>query len=114
MCSTLTTGIFDPTLMPVRSCLRMDDEVGSNYGPMLRKSVTFNDTAQLHDDVTLLVALHSSFTAQGSKVQFFPKRPPIKSPYTRQKELRVTFSFLLRNRTRGSKLHIPGLSRGGE
>ena len=92
MCSTLTTGIFDTTLMPVRSCLRMDDEVVSNYGPMLRKSVTFNDTAQLHVDVTPLVALPSSSTAQGSKEHFLPKRSSINSPYTRQKELRVTFS----------------------
>ena len=92
MSSTPATGIFDPTLMPVRSCLRMDDEVVSNYGPMLRKSVTFKDTAQIHEDVTLLVALPSSSTDQGLKVQQLPKRSFIKSPYHRQKELRVIFS----------------------
>ena len=85
--------IIRPTLMMVRSCLRIDDEVVSKHGPMLRKSVTFNDTAQVRDDVTPLIVLPSSFTAQGLKTQLLPKWSSINNPYRRQKEHRVTFSL---------------------
>ena len=94
MSSTLASGIFDPTLMPVRSCLRMDDKEVSNKGTMLRKSVTFNDTSLVHDDVNILVVLPSSFTTHRLNTQLLPPPPQrlsINNPYRRQKELRVTF-----------------------
>ena len=38
-------------MIPIRSCLRMDDELVSNYGPVHHKHVRFADTKQCFGDI---------------------------------------------------------------
>ena len=39
----LTRIVFDPHFLPIRSCLRPEDELQSCYGPVQKKSVGFSD-----------------------------------------------------------------------
>ena len=40
---TVPRFVFDPDVIPIRSCLRPEEEVISNYGPVQKKSVGFSD-----------------------------------------------------------------------
>ena len=50
-CLSTFSTLFDPTMIPIRSCLRMDDELVSNYGPVHHKHVRFADTIQCFGDI---------------------------------------------------------------
>ena len=88
-------------MIPIRSCLRMDDELVSNYGPPLRKSVTFNDLSEIFGDVVTLepspaTSKRCSITFNEQYVmplQLAPSQPEQKRPVKpKRKDLRVTFS----------------------
>ena len=38
-----TSLVFDPEIIPIRSCLRPEDDLQSCYGPVQKKSVAFSD-----------------------------------------------------------------------
>ena len=87
-------------MIPIRSCLRIDDELVSNYGPPLRKSVTFNDLETFGDVVTLE---RSHATPKSCRITFNERyamplqlavsQPQQKRPVKpKRKDFRVTFS----------------------
>ena len=51
-CLSTFSTLFDPTMIPIRSCLRIDDELVSNYGPVHHKHVRFSDSLQYFGDIT--------------------------------------------------------------
>ena len=51
-CLSTFSTLFDPTLIPIRSCLRIDDELVSNHGPVHHKHVRFSDSVQFFGDIT--------------------------------------------------------------
>ena len=51
-CLSTFSTLFDPTIIPIRSCLRIDDELVSNYGPVHHKHVRFSDSLQYFGDIT--------------------------------------------------------------
>ena len=89
------------TVWPIKSCLRMDDELVSNYGPPLRKSVTFNDIVETFGDVVALepspatsTSYRITFNGRNSTPFELPaSQPQRKRPVNPQrKNLRVSFS----------------------
>ena len=93
--------LFDLTMIPIRSCLRMDDELVSNYGPPLRKSVTFNDLVEIFGDVVTLepspaTSKSCSNTLNGRNAMSL--KLPVTQPQRKRsvklqrKDLRVSFS----------------------
>ena len=45
----LTRIVFDPYFLPIRSCLRPEDELQSCYGPVQRKSVGFSNYSEVYN-----------------------------------------------------------------
>ena len=89
------------TAWPIKSCVRMDDELISNYGPPLRKSVTFNDIVETFGVVVTLEP--SPATSESCPITFNERyavplqlaasQPQRKRPVKPQrKNLRVSFS----------------------
>ena len=81
--------MYDSTAMPIRSCLKIDDELVSNFGPPLRKTVTFNCYIRVFPALTPLEPSPSTST----KVQPQPKKSSFKSMPAQRKGLqKVSFS----------------------
>ena len=85
MSSRHAPRMFDSSLMPVRSCLRVNDEIVSNYGPPLGKIITFHINFQVCGELTPIVPFPSPSTPQEITVQPSSVRK-FKS------QVRVTFS----------------------
>ena len=81
--------MYDSTAMPIRSCLKIDDELVSNFGPPLRKTVTFSCYIRVFPALTPLEPSPSTST----KVQPQPEKSSFKSVPTQRKGLqKVSFS----------------------
>ena len=80
------------TVFPIRSCLKIDDELVSNFGPPLRKTVTFSGYTRVFPIFTPLEQSPTS-TTQCAKVQPQPEKSSFKNPYSQRKGLRVSFSL---------------------
>ena len=78
------------TVFPIRSCLKIDDELVSNFGPPLKKTVTFSGYTQIFPIFTPLEQSPTS-TTQCAKVQPQPEKSSFKNPYSQRKGLRVSF-----------------------
>ena len=75
-------------IFPIRSCLKIDDELISNFGPPLRKTVTFSCYIRVFPALTPLEPSSTS-----TKVQRQPKKSSFKSVPTQRKGLqKVSFS----------------------
>ena len=99
---SISKRFFDPFMIPIRSCQRIDDELVSNYGLSLRKSVTFNDLVESFGDVVTLEP--SPATSKSCPITFIERyamplqlaatQPQRNQPRVKpqRKNLRVRFS----------------------
>ena len=83
--------MFDPSAFPIRSCLRMDDELVSNIGAPHHKKVHFNDTVEYIKDAAPRTwrIKHNSVR----NINTFPIFSSLRSPSSKRSGLRVSFSF---------------------
>ena len=85
--TTLLREMSQP-IFPIRSCLKIDDELISNFGHPLRKTVTFSCYIRVFPALTPLEPSSTS-----TKVQRQPKQSSYKSVPTQRKGLqKVSFS----------------------
>ena len=69
----LTRIVFDPEIIPIRSCLRPEDELISNYGPVQKKSVGFYDyitviTFRSCDELYVDMSVYQNVSRTGHKM----------------------------------------------
>ena len=76
------------TVFPIRSCLKIDDELVSNFGPPLRKTVTFSSYIRVFPALTPLDQPPSLST----KLHPQPEKSSFKSLSSQRMRLRVSFS----------------------
>ena len=76
------------TVFPIRSCLKIDDELVSNFGPPLRKTVTFSSYIREFPALTPLDQPPSLST----KLHLQPEKSSFKSLSSQRMGLRVSFS----------------------
>ena len=75
---TLPRVVFDPMALPIRSCLRPEDELVSNYGPVQQKSVGFCDyltviTFESCDELYVDMSGYQNLSGAGHKM--YPSMP---------------------------------------
>ena len=88
--------MFDPSALPIRSCLRLEDDLISNIGEPLRKQVHFKETVEFFGETVLKQkdaaetpprTLRFNRRTNGSTIF-----PCLKGPQSQNKNLNVKFS----------------------
>ena len=79
--------MFDPSAFPIRSCLRLDDEIVCNIGAPHHKKVHFKETVEYFGETVL------KQEAAAETPPRTPTFPCLKGPQSQKKNLNVKFSF---------------------
>ena len=71
---------YDPTKLAIHSILRPEDDLISNCGPNVRKTVSFDDVVQLIDEENIL-----SYVDFDGSITFLPETPTKISQINRER-----------------------------
>ena len=77
---------YDPTKLAIHSILRPEDDLISNFGPNVKKTVSFDDVVHFIDEENIV-----TYVDFDCGITFFPEAP------TKIRQIGITFSDPVKN-----------------